>query len=596
CPANAGFRLLPDQLKEAITPKTKWLILNSPSNPTGSGYTANDLKVLAEVLRQHPHVHVLCDDMYEHLVYGDFTFATLVEVAPDLQDRVLTMNGVSKAYCMTGWRIGYATGPAPLIKAIATIQSQSTSSPNSIAQHAAVAALNGSLDFMVSNLKAFDERRQLVVDHLNTIDGINCPNPDGAFYAPDTCPIYQTLTLGKRVVVDNEVFWKKSGDSVPVEYIATPIADNSGIEGAVIIFRDITERIESKKSLEQALRKVDELKQRLEQENAYLRDEVRTASYHSIIIGQSAPTKKVIEQIQIVGPTNANVLITGESGTGKELVAQAIHDSSDRKDGPLIKVNCAAIPKDLFESEFFGHVKGAFSGATANRTGRFELANGGTLFLDEVGELPIDLQGKLLRAIQEQKYERVGEGVTRRTDVRIIAATNRNLRTEASAGRFREDLYFRLDVFPIHCHPLRERLEDIPLLANHFIQLACARFNLPTPTMSDDTVRQLQHYDWPGNARELQNIIERGVILAAGGSLTFDLPSNNGLSNSHLQQPRTVGTLSSVQTIADIQHLEKELIMTTLEACEGRISGPFGAAKKLGINSQTLYSRLKKYK
>ena len=182
CPANAGFRLLPEQLEDAITDKTKWLILNSPSNPTGAGYTAADLNALADVLRKHPHVYVLCDDMYEHLVYNDFTFATLVEVAPDLQDRVLTMNGVSKAYCMTGWRIGYATGPKPLIKAIATIQSQSTSSPNSIAQHAAVAALNGSLDFMVSNLKAFDQRRQLVVDKLNAIDGLICADPDGAFY------------------------------------------------------------------------------------------------------------------------------------------------------------------------------------------------------------------------------------------------------------------------------------------------------------------------------------------------------------------------------------------------------------------------------
>ena len=201
-----------------------------------------------------------------------------------------------------------------------------------------------------------------------------------------------------------------------------------------------------------------------------------------------------------------------------------------------------------------------------------------------------------MRAIQEQKYERVGEGITRNTDVRIIAATNRNLRTEASAGRFREDLYFRLDVFPIHCHPLRERLEDIPLLANHFIQLACARFNLPTPSLSDEAVRQLQHYDWPGNARELQNVIERGVILAAGSALFFDLPSNNSGANTQHEQPRTVGVLSTVNTIADIQRLEEELVMATLEACEGRISGPFGAAKKLGINSQTLYSRLRKYK
>ena len=419
--------------------------------------------------------------------------------------------------------------------------------------------------------------------------------PDGTFYAPESCPIYQTLTLGKRVIVDNEVFWKKSGESVPVEYIATPISSNNDIEGAVIIFRDISERIESKRSLEQALRKVDELKRRLEQENAYLRDEVRTAWNHSIIIGQSAPTKKVIEQIQIVGPTNANVLITGESGTGKELVAQAIHDSSDRKEGPLIKVNCAAIPKDLFESEFFGHVKGAFSGATANRIGRFELADGGTLFLDEVGELPLDLQGKLLRAIQEQKYERVGEGVTRRTNVRIIAATNRNLRVEASKGRFREDLYFRLDVFPIHCHPLRERLEDIPPLANYFIQQACSRFNLPAPELSDETVRQLQHYDWPGNARELQNIIERGVILAAGGTLSFDLPS---LDHSPSAEKRTATPsipIQPIESMADIERLEKELVLSTLQECNGRVSGPQGAAKKLGLHPQTLYSRLKKY-
>ncbi len=182
CTAAANFKLTPSQLEAAITPKTKWVIMNSPSNPTGAGYSAADLKALAEVLRRHDHVHIMCDDMYEHLIYNGFVFATFAEVAPDLQHRILTINGVSKAYCMTGWRIGYATGATPLIKAMATLQSQSTSSPNSIAQHAAVAALNGSLDFMVSNLKAFDERRQLVVDRLNAIDGIDCENPDGAFY------------------------------------------------------------------------------------------------------------------------------------------------------------------------------------------------------------------------------------------------------------------------------------------------------------------------------------------------------------------------------------------------------------------------------
>lgn len=182
CPASVNFKLTPAQLDAAITPKTKWIIMNSPSNPSGAGYSADELKALAEVIRKHEHVYVMCDDMYEHLVYNGFVFATLAEVAPDIQDRVLTINGVSKAYCMTGWRIGYATGPQPLIKAMATLQSQSTSSPNSIAQHAAVEALNGPLDFMASNLKAFDSRRQLVVDGLNAVDGIECPDPDGAFY------------------------------------------------------------------------------------------------------------------------------------------------------------------------------------------------------------------------------------------------------------------------------------------------------------------------------------------------------------------------------------------------------------------------------
>ena len=204
CPAASGFKLQPEQLEAAITPKTKWLILNSPSNPSGAGYSADELKALAEVIRRHSHVHVLTDDMYEHLVYNGFVFSTMAEVAPDLQDRILTLNGVSKAYCMTGWRIGYATGPQPLIKAMAKLQSQSTSSPNSIAQHAAVAALNGPMDFMKSNLKAFDSRRQLVVDALNAIDGVTCPDPDGAFY------VYPSIegVIGRKrpdgVVIEND--------------------------------------------------------------------------------------------------------------------------------------------------------------------------------------------------------------------------------------------------------------------------------------------------------------------------------------------------------------------------------------------------------
>lgn len=413
-------------------------------------------------------------------------------------------------------------------------------------------------------------------------------------YAIEDCPIHKTVTEGSVRRVDNEVFWHKSGKPVHVEYTSTPIDTDGKIQGAVIIFRDISSRLETQHALEQALRKVDTLKERLEQENEYLRNEVRVAGNHATIIGTSPPTNRVIEQIEIVAPTTANVLVTGESGTGKELVAQAIHDASSRCNQPLIRVNCAAIPKDLFESEFFGHVKGAFSGAVNNRVGRFELANGGTLFLDEVGEIPLDLQGKLLRVLQERKYERVGEGVTRQTDVRIIAATNRDLRLEVERRTFREDLFFRLDVFPIHCSPLRERIEDIPLLANHFIALACGRSNIPRPKLDASTIRELQNYEWPGNARELQNIIERGSILAQGSSLIFEnsIKVGNRIDRS---QPALLHS-KGASTLDEIATLEKQLIINTLEKCNGRVSGPFGAALALGIKAPTLYSKIKKFK
>jgi len=417
---------------------------------------------------------------------------------------------------------------------------------------------------------------------------------NGELYPEDSCPIQLTLKHGHAAQVDNEVFWTKSGRAVPVEYLVTPITTGDGVQGAVILFRDISERLETQHALEQALRKVDVLKQRLEQENEYLRNEVRAVGNHSKIIGVSHATRRVVEQIEIVAPVDANVLVTGESGTGKELVAQAIHDASSRADGPLIRVNCAAIPKDLFESEFFGHVKGAFSGASSNRVGRFELANGGTLFLDEVGEIPLDLQGKLLRALQERKFERVGEGITRETNVRIVAATNRDLREEVARGTFREDLFFRLDVFPIHCAPLRERLEDIPPLAEHFTELACSRFNIPRPKINAQIMRELQHYTWPGNARELQNVIERGSILAQGGLLMFDVPARYRLAAEQVQLSAAVPT--QVESLADIEALERELIERTIANCEGRVSGPFGAAKVLGMKPQTLYSRIRRYR
>jgi len=262
-----------------------------------------------------------------------------------------------------------------------------------------------------------------------------------------------------------------------------------------------------------AYEEIDQLKARLEEENLYLQDEIKTEHGYADIVGQSPALRSVLRQIELVAPTDASVLILGESGTGKELVAREIHKRSRRQNRPLIRVNCASIPRELYESEFFGHVKGAFTGALKDRAGRFEVADGGTLFLDEVGEIPLDLQSKLLRVLQEQQYERVGDEKTRQVDVRIIAATNRDLQKEVEAGRFRQDLYYRLNVFPIEVAPLRRRKEDIPLLASHLLEHAARKLNCAQPRLTKAHVIKLQSYDWPGNVRELQNVIERAVII-----------------------------------------------------------------------------------
>src|SRR5215467_10960317 len=263
--------------------------------------------------------------------------------------------------------------------------------------------------------------------------------------------------------------------------------------------RSIEEVKQAKAQLEQQL----DIRRKLERENAYLREEETRALGE--IIGRSSAMQHVSEQVAVVAPTTATVLILGESGTGKELVAREIHKASSRRTGTMVRVNCAAIPRDLFESEFFGHVKGAFTGALRDRIGRFELANGGTLFLDEVSEIPIELQSKLLRAIQEGEYERVGSDKTLNTDVRLVAATNRNLNDEVQKGKFREDLFYRLNVFPITLVPLRERKSDIPTLAAHFVERACKEFNRPLAFTSVEALAALKAYDWPGNVRELQN-------------------------------------------------------------------------------------------
>jgi PAS domain S-box-containing protein len=412
---------------------------------------------------------------------------------------------------------------------------------------------------------------------------------DGSHYPDEHCPIYAAFRDGAVHNVDNEVFWRKDGTPVWVEYTSTPIRDRAMVVGAVIVFRDVSQRREADEKLHAALAEVDRLRERLELENAYLQEEIRIETNPRGIIGQSQAIQQTLRQVSLVAPTTAAVMITGESGTGKELIARAIHEASARRDRPLIRVNCAAIPRELFESEFFGHVRGAFTGAVRDRIGRFELANSGTLFLDEVGEIPLELQGKLLRVLQEGQFERVGEERTRAVDVRVIAATNRHLKQEVARGKFREDLYFRLNVFPVESVPLRERREDIPLLAQHFLLSEKLKSDL---RLSEGDARKLQRYDWPGNVRELQNVIERAAILAQNGRLRIDLPDAAshvapGAGRAKAEAP------PAVMNAADMRDFERGNILAALAACRGKVFGPDGAAELLDLKPTTLASRMK---
>lgn len=341
-----------------------------------------------------------------------------------------------------------------------------------------------------------------------------------------------------------------------------------------------------------AYEEITQLKSKLELENEYLRDEVNAAHGFGNIIGRSDRLRKVLDQVALVGPADSTVLISGESGTGKELIARALHERSRRKDHPLVRVNCGAIPRELFESEFFGHVKGSFTGAVRDRVGRFQLADGGTLFLDEIGEIPLDLQSKLLRVLQEGTFERVGDDRTRKVDVRLIAATNRDLRKEAEAGRFREDLFYRISVFPIELPPLRERAEDVPLLADHFLEQSCRRLGLPPQRLKKRHAEQLLAYHWPGNVRELQNVVERAVIRARSGPLDFDLVGER----TRLDQPDSARASQPTGRILkqeEMKRLERDNVRKALEAAHWKIYGPDGAAKLLGISPTTLTSKAK---
>ncbi|MGE8359678.1 sigma 54-interacting transcriptional regulator [Pseudomonas sp.] len=425
-------------------------------------------------------------------------------------------------------------------------------------------------------------------------DLIHHHHADGSTYHGHNCPIYAAFRDGEVHQVDDEVFWCKDGGSIPVAYTSTPLRDNGELIGAVVVFRDISDRKEAELRLRQALAEVQELQQRLELENAYLQEEIRGEFAHHSLVGRSEAIQQIVRQIELVAPTSANVLITGESGTGKELIARAIHDSSARRQRPLIRVNCAAVPRELFESEFFGHAKGAFTGALTDRVGRFELADGGTLFLDEVAEIPLELQSKLLRVLQEQQFERVGENHTRQVSVRVIAATNRDLRQAVRDGSFREDLYFRLNVFPVESVPLRQRRDDVPLLAQHFIGRVCRKLNRPEPSLRLADIQRLQAYPWPGNIRELENMIERAVIISAGGRLRIDLPSTGAPTvTASSSEPLEEG--GGIYTDNEQRQRERSNLLAALRACHGKVFGRDGAASLLGVKPTTLRSRLERF-
>ncbi len=331
-------------------------------------------------------------------------------------------------------------------------------------------------------------------------------------------------------------------------------------------------------------------KARLEAHNAYLLDEIRSEQNFGDIIGASVGLRKVMQQVQLVAPTDATVLITGESGTGKELIARAIHEQSARSQRAQVKLNCSAVPEGLFESEFFGHVKGAFTGALKDKPGRFELADGGTLFLDEIGEVPLAMQAKLLRVLQEQELERVGDTRTRKVNVRIIAASNRDLKKEVDEGRFRQDLFYRLSVFPIEVPPLRERREDIGPLVAHFTRQSARRMNRPEPQISRTALDQLATYNWPGNVRELQNTVERAIISWRQGQLTFDLPTARASENPGGSAMPTAR--AALLTRDELKQRERDAIVYALKQTNGKVFGPRGAAELLGMKPSTLASRI----
>lgn len=406
---------------------------------------------------------------------------------------------------------------------------------------------------------------------------------DGSIYHTHDCPIYQAFRFEKVNRIENEVFWRKDGRPIQVEYVSTPIYDRKVLAGAVIIFRDVTERKLSEKRLREAMSEVAELRDRLEQENAYLQEAIVHERSHQDVVGRSPAIRQLRARIELVAPTEAPVFITGETGAGKAIVANAIQKDSTRKRRPLIQFRCGSISRRSIEVELFGQV----GAAAGDGSGALELSHGGTLYLEEVCDLPLDVQGELLRALQDGKFKRIGDAHARNLNVRVIASTTKNIEHEIAVGRFREDLHLFLSVFPIHCAPLRERPQDIPELVAHMLEIACERLNKKEPVVTERTMQTLMDYHWPGNIRELRNVIERAVIVSTGGKLIVELGHAHAAS-----KPKKI----AVRTERELQEDIRANLVVALQETNGRVYGKGGAAVLLGVKPTTLYSRIEKFR
>ncbi len=413
---------------------------------------------------------------------------------------------------------------------------------------------------------------------------------------------YAGNRLQKLIAVgefNNEERQMVTKNGIVLELLVSAVSNKDSlgrVSRMLVASKDVTERNRAERALRKSLAENARLREELERERDYLREEVNVSMNFGRMVGKSPALKFMMAQIEAVSQTPASVLVLGESGVGKELVARAIHAKSPRADGPLVKVNCPSIPKDLFESEFFGHVKGAFTGAHRDRVGRFQLADGGTIFLDEVGEIPIELQGKLLRVLQESEFERVGDDITKSVDVRVIAATNRDLEQLVMSGKFREDLFYRLSVFPIDVPPLRKRGDDVIQLAQHFLEVTCNDFGREPMILTKNQADEIRSYDWPGNVRELKNVIERAVILSQGNVLRLDMSLPGGATG--VEEPTgkdDTTTGRSILTEHEMKELQKKNLLAALGQADWRVSGKDGAAELLGVRPTTLSDRIKSF-